>query len=208
MIKINIPYNALKALSFFVDKDNYRAELCGIHIRSTPKALILEATTGHILFKLEDCTQKISENIDVIICQFSIDYLLKIFSKRSMLTFNFGAKKTTVCSWEFNEQKFPVCLIDAKFPDCEKVIPYGNMTKTCANGFNFNINLLLKFEKAFRILHGNTSLNTNLYFSKNYNDPLILETRFTNIEYDYLATGILMPMNDQYTSRKKWLNIR
>lgn len=194
-VTFEIDRSYFKAVSEAMSSEETRYYLCGIHFQARGDKLIMEATDGHVLLRATLDAPGLPISLDFIMPAELVQHICKAKYPRSAkyhpveVTLD-GRDLTVSC----NNQTFGSQIIDATFPDADRVIP-----SKCEGGFaRFNPYLLMRLNKAGEILNGGTPREAKRWITLHTNANDIAAV---TIENHPEMLGVIMPMRPDVDER-------
>ena len=184
-MKFAIQRKHIRAMLCFAAKKDIRYYLQGFCVNQDNRGTYIDSTDGHCLGRLLIDDQPMPEN-RVILPSVNLD-ALKGTKKQNDEFLHFTVDGLSVEVILTNGDKVQFTAQDARYPDCDRVIPLDFKAED-EKPSNFNPDLLVKFVDASESLYGKRQCPTLL---QRGTDSIVV-----SFGLDTQFIGIMMPMRD------------
>ena len=184
-MKFAIQRKHIRAMLCFASKKDIRYYLQGFCVNQDDRGTYIDSTDGHCLGRLLIDDQPMPEN-RVILPSVNLESL-KGTKKQSEEFLHFTVDGLSVAVILPNGDKVQFTAQDARYPDCDRVIPLVFKTED-EKPAQFNPDLLVKFVDASESLYGKRQCPTLLQRGT--------QSIVVSFGLDTQFIGIMMPMRD------------
>lgn len=190
-MKFSIQRKHIRAMLHLAAKKDIRYYLQGINVVIDNRGTYLQATDGHIMGRLMiDQSIKLQSPKNVILPTEAL-IKLKGTKKQGEEWLHFTVDGMVIeCIAGDSTMRF--ASVDARFPDCDRVLPLVLSSEDIAPS-NFNPDLLVRFVDASEELYGKRQI-PNLFQRGN-------SSGVVSFSLDDSFVGVIMPMRDQESGK-------
>ena len=177
--------NVLKGLLAVAPRSDIRYYLNGVNIvRGEDQLVRLSATDGHILISLVIYSNMfdVEPNTNVVICAKSLTNILKMFNKKSVLTFKSSNESVTINGYNLE-------TIDGNYPNVERVLNFKHKP-TATSEIGMNLDLLAKLCKGCSTIL-NSKHGAALFHIRGVSDSILISQTFNEVDN---LTAAIMPV--------------
>ena len=177
--------NILKGLLAVAPRSDIRYYLNGVNIvRGEDQLVRLSATDGHIIISLVISSDlfDVEQNTNVIICAKSLTNILKMFNKKSVLTFKSSNESVTINGYNLE-------TIDGNYPNVERVLNFKHKP-TATSEIGMNLDLLAKLCKGCSTIL-NSKHGAALFHIRGVSDSILISQTFNEVDN---LTAAIMPV--------------
>jgi DNA polymerase III sliding clamp (beta) subunit (PCNA family) len=175
--------NILKGLLAVAPRCDIRYYLNGVNIvRGEDQLVRLSATDGGVIISLIISSDlfDVEQNTNVIICAKSLTNVLKMFDKKSVLTFKASHESTTINGYNLD-------MIDGNYPDVRRVLNFNHKPEATRE-IGMNLKLLAKLCKGCSTIL-NLKHDGALFHIREASDSILISQTFN--ECDNLTAAIM-----------------
>lgn len=175
--------NILKSLLAVAPRSDIRYYLNGVNIvRGEDQLVRLSATDGSIIISLVISSGlfDVEPNTNVIICAKSLTNVLRMFDKKSVLTFKASHESTTINGYNLD-------MIDGNYPDVRRVLNFNHKPEATRE-IGMNLKILAKLCKGCSTIL-NSKHDGALFHIRGTSDSILISQTFN--ECDNLTAAIM-----------------